>query len=61
MIKNYHWKKYFILLAIVIPIAIVAIFTLPYEKRNYALVILPLIFWLLYYSWIAFEKRKKDT
>lgn len=59
--KNYHWKKYFILLAIVIPIVIVGIFTLPYEKRNYTLVILPLIFWLFYYSWIAFEKRKKDT
>lgn len=57
MIKK-HWGKYLILLTIIIPITIVTIFTLPHDKKYIAVAIFPLLFWLLYYLWIALEKRR---
>ncbi|GIO53151.1 hypothetical protein J21TS7_14690 [Paenibacillus cineris] len=60
MFKNRHWKKYLILLAITLPVFIVFIFMLPHDKQPIALGICPSIFWILYYSWIAMENRKKD-
>lgn len=60
MIKR-HWGKYLLLLAIILPISMIAIFTLPHDKRYIAVAIFPLLFWVLYYSWIALDKRKKDT
>ncbi|OMF58486.1 hypothetical protein BK138_08185 [Paenibacillus rhizosphaerae] len=60
MFKNRHWKKYLILLAITFLVFIVFIFMLPHDKQPIALGICPSIFWILYYSWIAMENRKKD-
>jgi len=57
--KNRHWKKYLILLVITLPVFIVFIFMLPHDKRPIALGICPSIFWILYYTWIAVENRKK--
>jgi len=58
MIKR-HWGKYLLLLAIILPISMIAIFTLPHDKRYIAVAIFPLLFLVLYYSWIALDKRKK--
>ncbi|OPG99166.1 hypothetical protein B2I21_06910 [Chryseobacterium mucoviscidosis] len=58
MIINKHWGKYLILLAVILPISIVVIFTLPYDKRYISVAIFPLLFWIIYYLWIAIERRK---
>ena len=53
-----HWGKYLILFAIVVPIGVVTIFSLPQDRKYIAVAIFPLLFWVLYYSWIALEKRR---
>ncbi|MBY0205383.1 MULTISPECIES: hypothetical protein [Paenibacillus] len=54
-----HWKKYLFLFALIVPISVGTIFTLPYHHRYIAVVIFPPLFWMLYYSWITLE-RKRD-
>ncbi len=53
-----HWGKYLILLAIIAPIGVYTIFSLPQERRYIAVAIFPLSFWVLYYSWIALDNRR---
>ena len=51
-------KKYFIVMPPGIIIGIFLLFYLPERDRTYVGLI-PIIFWIIYYSWIYIEKRKK--
>ncbi|KAF0821010.1 hypothetical protein KIS4809_0537 [Bacillus sp. ZZV12-4809] len=53
-----HWRKYFILLIPALVIFIASAFIIPYNKF-YLIYIIPFTFWVIYYSWLYIEKRKK--
>ena len=56
-----HWKKYMILLLPFLLSGILVLLYLPSSKRYYAFLI-GIIFWIVYYVWINFEKnRRKET
>ncbi|WP_128101136.1 hypothetical protein [Paenibacillus sp. DCT19] len=52
-----HWGKYLILLAIIVPIGVVTIFSLPQDRKYIAVAIVPLeirilVFFVLTTFWI---------
>lgn len=53
-----HWKKYFILSLPVIVIGILLFYFLPANQRPYILLV-PMAFWLIYYTWIYIERKQK--
>ncbi|OAB41314.1 hypothetical protein PGLA_16020 [Paenibacillus glacialis] len=56
-----HWKKYIILATIFIPLGVISFLLLPLGER-YAVMVVPLLFWLSYYTWIGAEKKRdKDS
>lgn len=60
-IRKSHTKKYFILLAIVLPVTLIIAFFIPDEKRRMVTAISPIIFWTLYRLWKSHDGRKKDS
>jgi phosphotransferase system glucose/maltose/N-acetylglucosamine-specific IIC component len=54
-----HKKKYFTLLPPFLMLAIVLAFTLPSDKKIYALLAV-FVFWITYYTWIYVEKKKQN-
>lgn len=54
-----HKNKYFILVIPVMIIGIFLIYYLPANQRSYVLLI-PVIFWIIFYVWIYIEKRGKN-
>lgn len=54
-----HKNKYFILVIPVMIIGIFLIYYLPANQRFYVLLI-PVIFWVIFYVWIYIEKRAKN-
>lgn len=57
---NFNYKKWGILVAIFIPLAVLALFVLPDSFRGWYLPIFLVLFWGSYYSWVGLEKRKKN-
>jgi len=57
-----HKKKYFTLSPPFLILGIILAFTLPYDKRSYALLATMMAFWITYYVWIYIEKliQKKN-
>lgn len=53
-----HKKKYFILLTPALIFGIFLAYYLPAEDKLYMLSI-PIVFWIIYYSWIYVEKKNK--
>ncbi len=51
-----HKKKYFTLLPLFLLLAIILAFTLPDDKKSFALLAM-IAFWITYYVWIYIEKR----
>ncbi|GIO51978.1 hypothetical protein J21TS7_02960 [Paenibacillus cineris] len=57
-----HKKKYFTLLPPFLLLAIILAFTLPDDKKSFALLAM-IAFWITYYVWIYIEKlieKKND-
>ncbi|MDH6370434.1 hypothetical protein M2444_002214 [Paenibacillus sp. PastF-3] len=54
-----HWKKYFILLLPTILIGLFLFYILPAIQRPYVLIV-PMVFWLIYYSWTYFKRKQKN-
>lgn len=54
-----HWKKYAILLPPFVMIFLIMAFNLPDNQKLYAVLAI-ILFWIVYYSWIFIEKKKKD-
>jgi len=56
-----HKKKYFTLLPPFLLLAIILAFTLPDDKKSFALLAM-IAFWITYYVWIYIEKliQKKN-
>ncbi|MBM6619588.1 hypothetical protein [Bacillus suaedaesalsae] len=54
-----HWKKYLILLPPFLFIGILSIILLPVGEKHNSL-LLALLFWVVYYLWIHFEKDNKN-
>lgn len=54
-----HWKKYFILLLPTILIGLFLFYILPAIQRPYVLIV-PMVFWLIYYFWIYIERKQKN-
>ncbi|GIN72354.1 hypothetical protein J14TS2_28290 [Bacillus sp. J14TS2] len=52
-----HKRKYFVLLPFALIIGIFLLFCLPPGNWFYVFLV-PIVFWLIYYSWIYLEKRK---
>jgi hypothetical protein len=48
--------KYFFLLVPMLLIGIFLVYYLPVSQRTYVLLV-PIIFWIIYYTWIYIEKR----
>lgn len=53
-----HWKKYFILLLPTILSGLFLFYILPAIQRPYVLIV-PMVFWLIYYSWIYIKRKQK--
>lgn len=54
-----HKKKYFILMPPALIIGIFLIYYFPVSQKPY-LFLIPLVFWIIYYTWIYFEKRHEN-
>lgn len=50
-------KKYFILLPPFVIFGLILLFALPKQHLTYVFVA-PIIFWIVYYSWIVVEKKR---
>ncbi len=55
-----HWKKYFILLLPTIIIGLFLFNFLPAIQRPYILIV-PMVFWLIYYFWIYIERKQQKN
>ncbi|MET3699395.1 hypothetical protein SAMN05877753_11136 [Bacillus oleivorans] len=54
------WKKYFILLPPFVIVGLIILFILPEGSYHLALIV-PILFWLVYYAWIYIENGKKKN
>ncbi|WP_145939565.1 hypothetical protein [Paenibacillus glacialis] len=52
-------KKYFILMPLMLIIGLLLFFFLPASQRPYVLLV-PIVFWLIYYTWIFIERKQKE-
>jgi hypothetical protein len=52
-------QKYFILLPPALLLGIFLLYYLPAGDRSYVFLV-PIVFWIIYYSWIYVEKKKKE-
>lgn len=60
MFENLDKKKWGILVAIFIPLLVLALFVLPDSFRGWYLPVFVVLFWGSYYSWVGLDKRKKN-
>jgi len=55
---NVQKKKYFILMPPMLIIGLFLFYFLPVNQRPYVLLV-PIVFWLIYYNWIFIERKQK--
>ncbi|OAB40861.1 hypothetical protein PMSD_00870 [Paenibacillus macquariensis subsp. defensor] len=55
---NVHKKKYFILMPLMLIIGLFLFYFIPENQRAYVF-LAPIVFWLIYYTWIFIERRQK--
>ena len=56
--KNVHKKKYFILMPPMLIIGLLLFYFLPANQRPNVFLV-PIVFWLIYYTWIFIERKQK--
>lgn len=57
--NDMHKQKYWLLLLPALFIGFFVLAFLPADKRHYVFII-PILFWIIYYTWIYLEKRIRN-